>query len=406
VVSRVSRLLPARTPRARRRLWPVYFASCLCAALALQLAPGAHADTAPRAARDVVPEQQLRVAVAETLRRNFVRSQLVVYPSPAYYNPYLRDSFWVAQALDDRDFSTHVLGVFAANERADGEPPTWFINAYRYPQYHDDESAALVLIWAWRNKSLYHVAPSRRSLQRALSYLTRRGRDGGFVSSAGTYASWWDAYRLPAPDVLSYNQGLYAVAMRCAKGLGLALPLHAIARAEQAYRAMYDARLGYLTVGRAIPANDTSALTGEFLSLWLFKRPILTDAMVLSTLAHLSPFGAGFRVVVAPGAGVGDGAGLVSTHDYGQPGDYQNGASWLLYDALSIGAAGLHGQPGALARLRARLALEFRHGVVLHEYLQTNPSLPYYETEPPFRDKFSWDTFALVVDRELRARAG
>ena len=59
--------------------------------------------------------------------------------------------------------------------------------------------------------------------------------------------------------------------------------------------------------------------------------------------------------------------------------------------------------PGALARLQARLALEFRYGVMLHEYLQTNPTLPFYGTEPPWRDKFSWDTFALVVDRVLRA---
>jgi len=375
-----------------------------CLVLALSIAPTARAVSAPPA-RASIAEQQLRVAVAQTMQRNYVPAQRVVYPSPAYYNPYLRDSFWVAQTLDDRRFSTYVLGVFAANERADGEPPTWFINAYRYPQYHDDESAALVLIWAWRNKSLYHVTPPRRLLQRALGYLLRRTQNGAFVSSAGTYASWFDAYRLPAPDVLSYNQGLYAVAVRCAKGLGLPLPSHAIARAEVAYRAMFDARLGYLTLDKTIRASDASALTGEFLSLWLFKRPILTDRIVLSTLDHLSSFGAGFRVVAAPGAGEADGAGLPSTHDYGQPGDYQNGGSWLLYDALSIGAAGLHGRPGALARLQARLALEFRHGVVLHEYLQTNPSLPYYGAEPPWRDKFSWDAFALVVDKVLQAHA-
>jgi hypothetical protein len=35
--------------------------------------------------------------------------------------------------------------------------------------------------------------------------------------------------------------------------------------------------------------------------------------------------------------------------------------------------------------------------------LQTNPSLPYYGAEPPFRDHFSWDTFVLVIDRVLRA---
>jgi hypothetical protein len=42
---------------------------------------------------------------------------------------------------------------------------------------------------------------------------------------------------------------------------------------------------------------------------------------------------------------------------------------------------------------------------VLHEYLRTNPRLRYYGAEPPYRDGFSWDTFALVVDRALRAHA-
>ncbi len=47
-----------------------------------------------------IPEQQLSLAIAATLRRNYVRPQLVVYPSPAYSSPYLRDSFWVAQTID------------------------------------------------------------------------------------------------------------------------------------------------------------------------------------------------------------------------------------------------------------------------------------------------------------------
>ncbi len=34
---------------------------------------------------------------------------------------------------------------------------------------------------------------------------------------------------------------------------------------------------------------------------------------------------------------------------------------------------------------------------------ETNPTLPFYGTEPPWRDTFSWGTFALVVDRVLRA---
>src|SRR5207244_12347403 len=155
--------------------------------------------------------------------------------------------------------------------------------------------------------------------------------------------SWWDAYHFPTAGTLSYSQGLYAVALRCAQHLDLALPPHAVADAERAYRALYNPRLGSLPVATQLPASDPSALTGEFLSLWLFRRPILSDAAVLSTFHHLVPFGTGFEAVVLPSGDPDSGTGFPGSPTMGIPGDYQNGASWLLYDALALGAAGLHG---------------------------------------------------------------
>jgi hypothetical protein len=282
-----------------------------------------------------------------------------------------------------------------------------FVNAYPYrgPRYHDDESAALLLIWAWRSDALYGVTPPRATLRHALGYALRRARRGSFIAPGGRYGGWWDAYPLPRPGALSYSQGLYAVALRSAQHLGLVVPPHALAAAEGAYRALYNRRLGYMCLSSSLCASDASALTGEFLSLWLFGHAMLPSAVVHSTLRHLTPFGAGFRIVAMPRTGARASGYLAGGLLVGAPGDYQNGASWLLYDALSIGAAGLHGEADALARLRSRLALEFRHGVVLHEYLRTNPRLPNYGAEPPYRDGFSWDTFALVVDRALHAYA-
>ncbi len=352
------------------------------------------------------PEQQLRAAVAATLRRNVRRQPPLVFPSPAYGNPFLRDSFWAAQALGDRRFAVSVLNAFAANERADGDPPTWFGYLYTRPVYHDDESAALLLIWAWRNRLLYDAPPPRPQLQRALNYLLRRTFGGGtLITPAGDYADWWDAYVWPSSSTLSYTQGLYAVAVRCARLLGLTLPPHTIAKTEAAYRSLYDPRRGYLPLSNRLDATDASALTGEFLSLWLFKHPILSDAMALGTLRHLTPFGAGFCVTTLPGADPRAGTNFPFTPHMSTPGDYQNGASWLLYDAITIATAGLHGWPDALPRLRARLAQEFAHGVVLREYLRTSPSLAFYTTEPPYRDVFSWDAFVLVVDEVLRQRS-
>lgn len=372
--------------------------TCLFLALAALPAALYALDPMPRP----LVERQLQQATTAVLDRNIYAHGTVLYPSPAYYNPYLRDSFWAAQALGSRRFSISVLNAFAAAERSDGDPPTMFVNAYRYPRYHDDESAALLLIWAYRNQTLYGAPPPHSSLQRALDYLMARSRDGFLITPPGLYGGWIDALRLPAADTLSYSQGLYAVALRCAARLGLSLPPDAVAAAERAYRLLYNPWRGYLGFSRRIPATDSSALTGEFLSLWLFHHPMLSDHMVLRTLHSLTPFGAGFRNLDMPA-----GAGLLSSGTdvhFGVPGDYQNGASWLLFDALTLGAAGLHGLPDARARLQARVAQEFRHGVVLREYLRTDPSLPYFGSEPPNRDFFAWDSFVSVIDVVLRQR--
>lgn len=397
------RAVRTRRVRARQRRALVLARLLLLALAAVPLAVYVGADPPATAPYSAV-ERQLQAAAAATLKRNVYTRVPVVYPSPAYYNPYLRDSFWAAQALGDRRFSLRVLGTFAAAERPDGDPPAMFVNAYRHARYYDDESAALLLIWAWRNQVLYGTAPPRTELQRALDYLLRRAPGGFLLTPAGANGGWLDAYHLPAEDVLAYSQGLYAVALRCAQHLGLTLPAEALTAAENGYRALYDPRRGYVRFSLRVPASDASALTGEFLSLWLFHQPILSDTMVFSTLRCLPAFGAGFRDVALP---TGQSLASAATAGLlGAPGDYQNGGSWLLYDALSIGAAGLHGEPDALQRLRARLALEFRHGAVLREYLQTAPTLPYYGSEPADRDYFSWDAFVVVIDRVLHERLG
>ncbi len=350
-------------------------------------------------------EVRLASAVAAVLRRNADPQVPVVYPSQAYPYPYLRDSFWLLQAMNDRRLSLHVLDEFVAALSPDGNPPTYFARAYARPSYHQDDSAALVLIWSYLNRRRFGAAPPINRLQRVLSNLLSRARGGYFITPAGPYTGWWDAYAMPRSGTLSYDQGLYAVALRCASALGLHVPNGAIRQAERAYRALYDRRLGYMPLGTAFPASDASALSGEFLSLWMFHHPMLPDSIVFSTLHHLAPFGPGFHVMSTTSLSSLGLNGYLPSGLFGKPGDYQNGASWLLYDALTIGAAGLHGWRGALQRLHQRLELEFEHGAVLHEYLQTERSLPYYSSDPTWRDNFSWDAFTLVIVHALRQGA-
>ena len=372
-------------------------------ALALLVTYGAGMP-AHRHAAGIDPEQQLQTAVTATLRKNVQLAVPVVYPSPAYYNPYLRDSFWVSQALGDRRFAIRVLAAFAGAERPDGDPPTYFVNAYRFPRYHDDESAALVLIWAWRNATLYGATPPRAALQHALSYLLRRTREGSLVTPPGRFAVGGMPIACRLPTRWPTARG--SMQWRCsAPTPGSATPRARHRAGRAGLPALYDRRLGYLRLSRGIPASDASALTGEFLSLWLFGHAMLPDATVLSTLRHLPPFGAGFRVVVMPGQPRPVRYGLRQQHRLRRARATTRTAARGYSSTRSLSPRpGLHGLHDALPRLRARLALEFRYGAVLHEYLRTDPALPYYGAEPPYRDHFSWDSFVLVIDHVLHKK--
>src|SRR5262249_39816110 len=149
---------------------------------------------------------------------------------------------------------------------------------------------------------------------------------------------------------LAYCQGLHAVALRAlaALGVGQLDP----GPAEDAYRATYDPALGQLRcyadrAGQFGQLRDVSALVGEALAWYYSARPILDRAAVAATLA------------AQPRAFYGDGAFLgfrnltgadsralppswLSDWPANSAGNYQNGASWLLYDALALYAGVRH----------------------------------------------------------------
>jgi hypothetical protein len=134
--------------------------------------------------------------------------------------------------------------------------------------------------------------------------------------------------------------------------------------------------------------------------LWLFKRPILTDITVAATLATQARFFGGYRVVTdARGHYLPASAFIVRV----QPGDYQNGGSWLLFDYLALASGYFHHVPGVGSAMRQRLRLEYMRSPTFHEYLNTNPLDRIYKNEAPIRDGFSWDTFISAVDSMVLA---
>lgn len=342
-------------------------------------------------------------AAVQAWHANLERGEALVHPSRAYAGVWLRDSFWTFLGLGDVGLARRALGHFTGRQLSTGQLPTQFLFFLHTPLYRPDESTLLYLIWAdWLAKHRQPVS-NRARLQVALTYVRHHAHAGFYLSQPGSYASWFDGFKLPRVDTLSYNQGLYVVALMAARDLSLGVDSREVAAALAGYRALTNGHDGYLRFSRNLGYHDISGLVGDFLGSWLFHSSLLSTAAVAATLRSQPAFLSGFRDVT-------DGRGDPLPHSdfvaHFFSGDYQNGGSWLLFDYIALAAGCLRGLPGMADHMAGRLRLEFQDGVTFHEYLNTDPHSALFRREPAYRDGFSWDTFVLRVDAVMSGAYG
>jgi hypothetical protein len=377
------------------RLWLITLAIGALVICAFPMNTPARAGTEVCTWHDPHLRAQEYAAAKAVWRMNLKRQEALVHPSSAYAGVWLRDSFWVFLGLDEAPLARHALAHFADRQLSSGQLPTQFAVFLHKPLYRPDESTLLFLIWAdWLAQHHDPLAHQAR-LKLALSYMRHNSRMGWYLSQPGSYASWFDGFKLPHVDSLSYNQGLYVVALMAAKDLGLGVDSREVTTALARYRDLANGHDGYLRFSRGLDYHDISGLVGDFLALWLFHTPMLSTAAVDATLRSQPSFASGFKVVT-------DGHGRPLPHAafvrHFFPGDYQNGGSWLLFDYLALADGCLRGIPDMGDRMAERLHTEFQHRVTFHEYLNTDPHSPLFQHEPVYRDTFSWDTFVLRID--------
>jgi hypothetical protein len=326
---------------------------------------------------------------------------------------FTRDAYWILAAHRDPKVHAAVLGRLRPEQHPDGQAPTaLYIDGYSPRGRDNDDECTLLFVLMSYDAFRLGVAPDRGSLERAAGWLARHAPQGRYGSSPGPFAYWLDTLSLAgdAPCV-AYNQGLYAVALQALRAMGLPVDP---APAEAAYRATFDPALGQIRcyadrAGRFGQLRDSSSLVGEALSWYYFDRPVLTREMVAATLATqpraFYPDGSflGFRNLTRQ-----DGGPLpvswMNDWPANKPGDYQNGASWVLYDALALYAGIRHGVPGTAGLLLDRLASETRRSPTLHEYIVATDEDP--GGSDSRRDGYGWSSFvANVVESAAPALA-
>lgn len=351
-----------------------------------------------------------------------------VIPSLAYQNYlFTRDSFWILAALKDKDLSQITLEKLHQDQMLNdnGQIATALVRDGSKPpnRDRDDESTIFYVFHNYLLKQLGGEA-DKTSLERAYSFISSHVSEGRYltygerrqgeffdgINQVGTYHYWADTYR-PAgrPEAtrenFAYNQGLYCVALNCLGELGVLIDPKVQQEAESVYSEMVNP-MDQITLPQRAGSTimDVSALTGEALSLYFFDKSLLGREKVSATVGNLTQ-------VYYPD---GEFLGFKSISDYygsyrpdeefivpqsNTPGNYQNGASWFLYDALALYAAGRHGislitrngicNPENL--LVQRISSEVRPSWVSHEFINTNPeSLGWTE---PFRDGYGWNSF-------------
>jgi hypothetical protein len=146
------------------------------------------------------------------------------------------------------------------------------------------------LIWAMLNKRRFGVELPEDKIRRAVEFVLGEfdpDRDG--LAKSHFSLSQIDVIRYPEKtDRLAVNQGLFAVALSTIKELGFDISAAYVSRAEEGYRKFYDSDRKRLLHDRKFPEIISLVdLEPEFLALWLFDRPILTDEMVVSHLDQI-----------------------------------------------------------------------------------------------------------------------
>ena len=215
---------------------------------------------------------------------------------------------------------------------------------------------------------------------------------------------------------MSNVKGLYAVALRALKDLGVGVPQAEIDKANAQYASLtINGRMRSFQNSDIV---DVSSLMGDALSLFIWNQPILSDSVVQKTIAGFAEVhDAGGNFVGYKVLSNADGSFLppnLFPVDHGgagtKGGEYLNGGSWMLYDVLALYAGTRHDIPSMrdtyLDRLVRRMASELRAGVGTtplnrsEEYLCTaagNPGDPCGPIGSAVleRSDFGWNTFVV-----------
>jgi hypothetical protein len=339
---------------------------------------------------------------------------------------YLRDSFYTLNGIHNKELNEKVFTVWANNQGPDGAINTLVEPNIANLERKSNDSTPLWLMWALLNRRRFGMKLPMDKVRQAAEYcLAAYDPERKAICTAQFVMGQLDVIQYPeGTSILCENQGVLAVLLRVIRELQIpelsaSISESYIAKAEEGYRSYYDAERGFFSPARNIhDAIGFSDIFPEFLSLWLFKRKILTDAMVVSHLNHI-PVMLPHKDCPYPGEGgsvrpifIGKPAGkewsyftetwhpmvsdsyAASYANKAADGVYYNGGSWMRIEVCGYVTGKLHGWPRAEPAIANRLWAEIHTSEdfpTSQEYLPTDPKNPFFG----FHRVFAWNSFVL-----------
>jgi hypothetical protein len=350
---------------------------------------------------------------------------------------YLRDSFFALSGIHNRELNESVFGLWGENQGPDGSINTLIEPNLANVERKSNDSTPLWLMWALLNRRRFGGSLPMDKVRKATEYcLQTYDPRREAVCHAQFVMGQLDVIRYPeGTSAICENQGLLAVTLRTIKelripGVSENLSEEYIGRAEALYRSYYDPIRKFLR-----PARDISDAIGfaeifpEYLSLWLFKRKILTDEMVVNHLDRIPaimprsdcPYpeagGTVRPILIGLPEGrkewsyftskwhpmVSDSFAANYAH-HAMDGIYYNGGSWMRIEICGYVTGKLHGWNGARKAIANRLWAELNISPdfpTSHEYLATDPAHPFFG----YHRVFAWNSFALQALEQAGLRS-
>jgi len=318
------------------------------------------------------------------------KSKYWVVPSVEYANTqYGRDAFWISMMLPPEYAAECIKSELnVLNEYAE-YPLMTIIWAYRSAKENREVDLAKVQVYV-------DAVETRARNNYFHSYLESDGRLD--------FQYWGDVIAFEKNDVISYNQGLFALALAAAKEMGLTIKSDPD-KALRNYQNMFNAESGFYPISKKknmILGPDP--LVPDLLSQLYFGKKMLDTKSVkqhYDKMVKGSKTAFGFKTVCMPNgdylpASLYDIPGYTSqmNNETIPDGGYFRGGSFFLYDNLFLIDAYLHGIKEAEDELIWRTSLDFEIGNTTYECLNT-------KTGEPWKPNMGWNVAIYSIWRKL-----